>query len=133
MKEGGVRIIQVPPALAYGEAGLKVKTADGSVEVVVPPNEKLQYEITLVQVRCVQIRESCHHTSRDTRLRTSHHMRLARAERDVLAPHTSNGLLHLECGATSCVVIGWCLAGSTIRENFELFIKRRSPSLTCGA
>jgi len=50
MKEGGTRVIQVPPALAYGEKGIKIETKDGSTEYLVPPNEKLQYELTLVQV-----------------------------------------------------------------------------------
>ena len=43
------RVIQVPPALAYGEKGLRIKTSDGTVEYLVPPNERLQFEITLVQ------------------------------------------------------------------------------------
>jgi len=50
MKEGGTRVIQVPPALAYGEKGIMIETKDGSTEYLVPPNEKLQYELTLVQV-----------------------------------------------------------------------------------
>jgi len=50
MEQGSTRVIQVPAALAYGEKGIKVETKDGSVEYLVPPNERLQYEITLVQV-----------------------------------------------------------------------------------
>ena len=50
MKPGGTRIIQVPPALAYGEKGVKLETKDGTVEYLVPPNERLQFELTLVQV-----------------------------------------------------------------------------------
>lgn len=49
MQMGQTRIIQVPPALAYGEKGLKIPTKDGE-EFLVPPNERLQFEITLVQV-----------------------------------------------------------------------------------
>jgi FKBP-type peptidyl-prolyl cis-trans isomerase len=45
MEQGSTRIIQVPPELAYGEKGIKV-----GEEYLVPPNEKLQYELTLVQV-----------------------------------------------------------------------------------
>ena len=50
MKEGGTRVIQVPAELAYGERGVKVTLKDGSEEFLVPPNERLQYELTLVQV-----------------------------------------------------------------------------------
>jgi hypothetical protein len=49
MQMGQTRVIQVPPALAYGEKGLKIPTKDGE-EFLVPPNERLQFEITLVQV-----------------------------------------------------------------------------------
>lgn len=45
MEQGATRIIQVPANLAYGEKGIKV-----GEEYLVPPNEKLQYELTLVQV-----------------------------------------------------------------------------------
>lgn len=45
MEQGSTRIIQVPANLAYGEKGIKV-----GEEYLVPPNEKLQYELTLVQV-----------------------------------------------------------------------------------
>ena len=45
MEQGSTRIIQVPPALAYGDKGIKVGD-----EYLVPPNERLQYELTLVQV-----------------------------------------------------------------------------------
>ena len=45
MEQGSTRIIQVPAELAYGEKGIKV-----GEEYLVPPNEKLQYELTLVQV-----------------------------------------------------------------------------------
>ena len=50
MKMGQTRIIQVPPALAYGERGVQIETKDGSTEYLVPPNERLQFEITLEQV-----------------------------------------------------------------------------------
>ncbi|KAL1498542.1 hypothetical protein AB1Y20_013863 [Prymnesium parvum] len=50
MKEGGTRVIQVPPKLAYGEKGVRIETKDGSVEYLVPPNETLQFELTLLQV-----------------------------------------------------------------------------------
>lgn len=50
MKEGGVRVMQVPSSLAYGEKGIKVETKDGTEEYLVPPNEKLQFELTLLQV-----------------------------------------------------------------------------------
>ena len=49
MKMGQTRIIQVPPELAYGSKGLKVETKAGE-EFLVPPNERLQFELTLVQV-----------------------------------------------------------------------------------
>ena len=49
MKMGQTRIIQVPPELAYGSKGLKIETKNGE-EFLVPPNEKLQFELTLVQV-----------------------------------------------------------------------------------
>jgi FKBP-type peptidyl-prolyl cis-trans isomerase len=49
MEQGSTRIIQVPPKLAYGEKGIKVETAEGE-EYLVPPNETLQFELTLVQV-----------------------------------------------------------------------------------
>ena len=47
---GQTRIIQVPPGLAYGEKGLAIPTKDGGTEFLVPPNERLQFELTLVQV-----------------------------------------------------------------------------------
>ena len=50
MKQGQTRIIQVPPEMAYGEKGIKIPTKDGSVEYLVPPGERLQFELTLVQV-----------------------------------------------------------------------------------
>ena len=50
MKEGGTRVIQVPPSMAYGEKGVKIPTKEGGEEYLVPPNERLQYELTLLQV-----------------------------------------------------------------------------------
>eukprot|EP00322_Chrysochromulina_rotalis_P011809 CAMPEP_0115843370 /NCGR_PEP_ID=MMETSP0287-20121206/8278_1 /TAXON_ID=412157 /ORGANISM="Chrysochromulina rotalis, Strain UIO044" /LENGTH=240 /DNA_ID=CAMNT_0003297063 /DNA_START=15 /DNA_END=738 /DNA_ORIENTATION=+ len=50
MEQGGTRIIQVPPEMAYGDKGVKVETKDGGSEYLVPPGEKLQFELTLVQV-----------------------------------------------------------------------------------
>ena len=50
MEQGSTRIIQVPASMAYGEKGIKVDTKDGSSEYLVPPNERLQFELTLVQV-----------------------------------------------------------------------------------
>lgn len=50
MKQGQTRIIQVPPSLAYGDKGVQVETKDGKTEYLVPPGEKLQFELTLVQV-----------------------------------------------------------------------------------
>jgi len=50
MEQGSTRIIQVPAALAYGEKGVPLETKDGKVEYLVPPNERLQFELTLVQV-----------------------------------------------------------------------------------
>ena len=41
---------QVPAALAYGEKGVQITNKDGTTEYLVPPNEKLQFEITLLQV-----------------------------------------------------------------------------------
>jgi peptidylprolyl isomerase len=46
MQEGGVRVVSLPPELGFGEKGLK--DADGFV--MVPPNEKLQYELNLIRV-----------------------------------------------------------------------------------
>ena len=46
MKEGGTRVIQVPPELAYGEKGICLENG----ECLVPPNEKLQFQITLERV-----------------------------------------------------------------------------------
>ena len=45
MKMGQTRIIQVPPTMAYGDKGVMV-----GEDYLVPPNEKLQFELTLVQV-----------------------------------------------------------------------------------
>ena len=50
MKEGGTRVMQVPAAMAYGEKGVQITNKDGSTEYLVPPNERLQFEITLIQV-----------------------------------------------------------------------------------
>ena len=50
MKEGGKRVIQVPPAMAYGDKGIKIDTKDGGSEYLVPPNAKLQYELELLSV-----------------------------------------------------------------------------------
>ena len=50
MQMGQTRIIQVPPALAYGSKGLVITNKDGSEEFLVPPDERLQFELTLVQV-----------------------------------------------------------------------------------
>ena len=50
MQMGQTRIIQVPAALAYGDKGVQIPTKDGGSEYLVPPNERLQFEITLVQV-----------------------------------------------------------------------------------
>jgi len=49
MKEGGTRIIQVPPALGYPK-GIEIESKDGGTEYLVPPNAKLQYELELVSV-----------------------------------------------------------------------------------
>ena len=50
MKMGQTRIIQVPPSMAYGDKGVEIPTKDGSTEYLVPPNERLQFELTLIQV-----------------------------------------------------------------------------------
>mmetsp|Transcript_5036 Transcript_5036/g.7415 ORF Transcript_5036/g.7415 Transcript_5036/m.7415 type:complete len:186 (+) Transcript_5036:3-560(+) len=54
MKEGGTRIIQVPPALAYGDKGLCLAARDDEGNcpepLLVPPNEKLQFELQLLRV-----------------------------------------------------------------------------------
>mmetsp|Transcript_124400 Transcript_124400/g.229181 ORF Transcript_124400/g.229181 Transcript_124400/m.229181 type:complete len:255 (+) Transcript_124400:86-850(+) len=47
MKEGGTRVMQIPPALAFGEKGLC--PGDGG-PCLVQPNEKVQYELTLQRV-----------------------------------------------------------------------------------
>lgn len=56
MKEGGTRVIQVPPALAYGEKGIKIEGKDGTEEYLVPPNERLQYEVLSVALQPVTSR-----------------------------------------------------------------------------
>jgi len=50
MEQGSTRVIQVPAALAYGDKGVQVETKEGTLEYLVPPNERLQYELTLIQV-----------------------------------------------------------------------------------
>ena len=50
MEQGSTRIIQVPARLAYGEKGVKIESGEGEGEYLVPPNETLQFELTLVQV-----------------------------------------------------------------------------------
>ena len=50
MKMGQTRIIQVPANMAYGDKGIQVEDKDGKMEYLVPPGERLQFEITLVQV-----------------------------------------------------------------------------------
>jgi len=50
MKMGQTRVIQVPPSMAYGDKGVEIPTKDGGKEYLVPPNERLQFELTLVQV-----------------------------------------------------------------------------------
>lgn len=50
MQQGQTRIIQVPASMAYGDKGIKVETKDGSTEYLVQPGERLQFELTLVQV-----------------------------------------------------------------------------------
>jgi FKBP-type peptidyl-prolyl cis-trans isomerase len=50
MKMGQTRVIQVPPELAYGDKGVSVTNAAGDTEFLVPPREKLQFELTLKQV-----------------------------------------------------------------------------------
>jgi len=50
MKQGGTRVIQVPPQLAYGDKGIKIEAKDGTSEYLVQPGEKLQFELTLIQV-----------------------------------------------------------------------------------
>ena len=47
MKEGGTRVLQVPPELAYGDKGICLEATG---ECLVPPNEKLQFQITLERV-----------------------------------------------------------------------------------
>lgn len=50
MKQGQTRVIQVPASMAYGDKGVQVPTKDGGSEYLVPPGERLQFELTLVQV-----------------------------------------------------------------------------------
>ena len=50
MKMGQTRVIQVPANMAYGDKGVEIPTKDGGTEFLVPPGERLQFEITLVQV-----------------------------------------------------------------------------------
>ena len=50
MQQGQTRVIQVPPALAYGDKGLKIPGKDGEGEYLVQPGERLQFELTLVAV-----------------------------------------------------------------------------------
>merc|ERR1712087_308018 len=46
MKEGGTRVLQAPPETAYGEKGICLENG----ECLVPPNERLQFELTLQRV-----------------------------------------------------------------------------------
>lgn len=50
MKMGQTRVIQVPANMAYGDKGVEIPTKDGGTEFLVPPGERLQFELTLVQV-----------------------------------------------------------------------------------
>ena len=50
MAMGQTRIIQVPPALAYGDKGIQIPNKNGEMEYLVPPGERLQFELTLIQV-----------------------------------------------------------------------------------
>jgi len=50
MRMGQTRIIQVPANMAYGDKGVSVPTKDGGSEYLVQPGERLQFELTLVQV-----------------------------------------------------------------------------------
>ena len=50
MQQGQTRVIQVPPEMAYGDKGVRIPTSDGGFEYLVPPGERLQFELTLVQV-----------------------------------------------------------------------------------
>lgn len=47
MKPGGERRVVVPANLAYGEKGVCLQS---SKECLVPPNERLGYDITLLRV-----------------------------------------------------------------------------------
>lgn len=50
MKEGGVRAIAIPPALAYGDQEIHADPNDPKSKVVIPPNSTLVFQIQLIKV-----------------------------------------------------------------------------------
>lgn len=46
MREGGERLLAIPPALAYGAAGV----TDESGKVIIPPNATIIFDVQLVKV-----------------------------------------------------------------------------------
>lgn len=50
MQPGGERKAVVPAALAYGDKGVCVPGQDGKDECLVPPGERLGFDVKLVRV-----------------------------------------------------------------------------------
>lgn len=48
MRQGGQRVVIVPPALGYGDRGVCLSEAGG--ECLVPPNSVIEYDLTLRRV-----------------------------------------------------------------------------------
>ena len=51
MKEGGRRLVIVPPELAYGDRGVCLENG----ECLVPPGETLEYDVTLKKLAVAPI------------------------------------------------------------------------------
>jgi peptidylprolyl isomerase len=51
MKVGGKRNLTVPPALGYGENGIKRKMPDGEIKEFIPENATLFFDVELLEIR----------------------------------------------------------------------------------
>jgi peptidylprolyl isomerase len=49
MRVGGTRILQLPPALAYGSRGAGCR-GPGKTDCVIPPDASLTFEVTLKDI-----------------------------------------------------------------------------------